>query len=94
MPRRPTSATSHARALRVLADELESGKRELSPAMAKALTRELGRPDDDKYEELSPAEWERAWSDEIELRLADYQAGKARKVDLGTVIDGLRSRAR
>ena len=68
-----------SQALRVLADELDAGKRELSPSMAKALARELAgdeaaAEDDD---ELSPEEWERAWGEEISRRLADARRNRA-----------------
>ena len=89
MPRR--NPVSHqAQALRGLADELDAGKRELSPSMAKALARELAgeAPDDD---ELSPEEWEQAWGEEISRRLADYREGKAEVHKFDDVITGIRS---
>jgi len=94
MSRRSNPAAAQADALRALADELEAGRRELSPAMAKALQRELAREDDGEVEELTQEEWEEAWAKEIDLRLADYRAGKSQKVDLGAVLDDLRSRMR
>jgi hypothetical protein len=94
MPRSST-ASAQVQALRTLADEIEAGTREkLSPSMAKALDRELARDDDGEHEELTQEEWEEAWAKEIDLRLADYRAGKAKKVDLGVVLDDLRSRLR
>ena len=94
MPRR-SAASAQVQALRTLADELEAGTREkLSPAMAKALDHELARDDDGDHEELTPEEWEEAWAKEIDRRLADYRTGKAKKVDLGVVLDDLRSRVR
>jgi len=53
---------------------------------------ELAQPDGGEPEELSREDWERAWADEIDRRLADHDAGKARKVDLGSVLAGLRDR--
>jgi hypothetical protein len=94
MPRRSNRATAQVEALRTLADELEAGTRELSPAMAKALERELARDDDGHYEELTAEEWEEAWAKEIDHRLAAYRAGTSQKVDLGALLDDLRSRIR
>jgi hypothetical protein len=91
MPRRPT-ATAQARALRALADELEAGTRELSPAMAKALDHELGRDDDGDYEELTQAEWEKVWAKEIERRLVSHRAGRSRRRDVGVFLQELRAR--
>ena len=93
MPRRST-ASAQVQALRTLADELEAGTRaKLSPAMAKALDHELAR-DEDGDHELTQEEWEEAWAKEIDRRLADYRSGKARKVDVGVVLEDLRSRLR
>ena len=88
----PTSA--QAEALRALAAELEAGTRELSPAMAKALAREVGRADDAEFDELAPDEWDQAWADEIDVRLASYRAGTSQRVELGAVIQSLRDRLR
>jgi len=74
------------------ASELEAGSRELSPATAKALEHELARNDDSDYEELTQEEWEEAWAKEIAQRLGDHRAGKSQKVDLGALLDDLRSR--
>jgi hypothetical protein len=90
MPRR--NASHQAQALRVLADELEAGTRELSPEMTKALDHELTRDDDGDYEELTKAQWEEAWGTEIDRRLEEYRAGKATKHNVADVIAGLRAR--
>jgi hypothetical protein len=94
MARRTSALATQANALRTLADELEAGKRKLSPAMAKALTVELTRADEREGEEPTQEDWESAWAAEIRRRLADYDAGKARKVDLGVVLESLRDSIR
>jgi len=90
MPRR--NASHQAQALRVLADELDAGTRELSPEMAKALDHELTREDDGDYEELTKAQWEEAWGNEIDRRLEEHRAGRATKHNVVDVIAGLRAR--
>jgi hypothetical protein len=81
-----TATRLQAKALRTLADELEAGRRRLSPELVRALADEL-HPDD-----ISPDEWEKAWAAEIDHRLDNYQAGKTKRRDLGTVLDDLRAR--
>jgi hypothetical protein len=94
MARHTSALATQANALRTLADELEAGKRKLSPAMAKALTLELTRADEREGEEPTKEDWEGAWAEEISRRLADYDAGKARKVDLAAVLESLRDSLR
>ena len=94
MASRSHLASTQVEALRALADELEAGTRELSPAMAKALAREIAREDDTQYEELAPDAREQAWADEIDVRLESYRAGASQKVDLGAVLQDLRDRLR
>ena len=86
-PRR-NPRNAQAEALRLLADELEAGDRELSPALAKAIDHEF----EDPGEDLSPAEYDRVWAKEIRQRLAERKAGKDQSVDVATVIAELRAR--
>jgi hypothetical protein len=83
------AAKIQARALRVLADEVESGKRRLSPKLSQVLAEEIEAPD---AEELSPQEWAEAWGAEIDRRLAKAKSGHAKRRDLGAVLDKLRVR--
>jgi hypothetical protein len=92
MPGRSSSAD--AKALRVLADEIDAGKRELSAQMAKALARELAKQGTDEEDGLSVEEWEQAWVAEIDRRLEKHRTGKSTQHDLGEVLESLRRRAR
>ena len=89
MPRR-NRVSEQAQALRALADELDAGKRELSPSMAKALDRELAGAEPEESE-LSLQEWEQAWGEEIGRRLGDHRAGKAEVHKFDDVIAGIRA---
>lgn len=83
-----SAAKIQARALRVLADEIESGRRRPSPELTRVLANEIEAPDS---EELSPEEWARAWGTEIDRRVARAKSGRAKRHDLGAVLEGLRA---
>ena len=85
------SNSADAKALRVLADEIDAGKRELSHQMAKALARELANEGTDEEEGLSVEEWEQAWAVEIDRRLEKHRTGKSTGHDLGEVLESLRA---
>jgi hypothetical protein len=89
MPGRPSSAES--KALRTLADEIDSGQRELSPQMAKALARELAEQGSEEEEALSAEDWEQAWATEIDRRLERHRTGQSPARDLGQALESLRS---
>jgi hypothetical protein len=89
MPGRSSSAD--AKALRVLADQLEAGKRHLSPQMTKALARELAEEGVDDEEGVSVEEWEQAWAVEIDRRLERHRTSQSAAQDLGEVLEGLRA---
>jgi hypothetical protein len=80
------AAKIQARVLRVLADEVEAGRRRLSPELTRVLASEM------EAEGLSPQEWSEAWGAEIDQRLANAKAGTAKRRDLGAVLDRLRAR--
>ena len=84
-----SAAKIQAKALRVLADEIESGRRRPSPELSRVLANEIEAPDS---EEVSPEEWARAWGAEIDRRLARAKEGRAKRRDLGAVLEGLRAR--
>src|SRR5579863_4501003 len=74
------AAKIQARVLRVLADEVEAGRRRLSPELTRVLASEM------EAEGLSPQEWSEAWGAEIDRRLASAKAGAAKSHDLGAVL--------
>jgi hypothetical protein len=82
------AAKVQARALRVLADEIESGRRRPSPELSRVLADEIEAPDS---EDLSRQEWDKAWGAEIDRRLAKVKSGRAKRRDLGAVLDRLRA---
>jgi hypothetical protein len=84
-------SSAEANALRTLADQIDAGKRELSPHMAKALARELAEERAEEDESLSTEEWEQAWATEIDRRLERHRTGQSTAHDLGEVLEGLRA---
>jgi hypothetical protein len=88
---RATAAVAkiQARALRALADEVEEGRRHLSPELSRVLAAEVEGSDAD---DLSPEDWAKAWGAEIDRRLASAKTGTAKRRDLGAVLDKLRAR--
>jgi hypothetical protein len=83
------AAKVQAKALRVLADEIESGRRRPSPELSRVLANEIEAPDS---EDLSAEEWARAWGVEIDRRLAKASSGRSKRHDLGAVLDRIRAR--
>jgi hypothetical protein len=85
MPRATAAAAKlQARALRVLANEIESGRRRPSPELRRVLAKEIEAPSE---EDLSAEEWAKAWGAEIDRRLA----GRSKRRDLGSVLERLRA---
>jgi hypothetical protein len=85
MPRATAAAAKlQARALRALADEIESGRRRPSPELRRVLANEIEAP---HGEDLSAEEWEKACGAEIDRRLA----GRSKRNDLGSVLERLRA---
>ena len=83
------AAKVQAKVLRVLADEVESGRRRLSAKLSRVIAEEIEPADG---EELSPREWAEAWGAELDRRLAKAKAGHVKRRDLGAVLDKLRVR--
>lgn len=84
---RATAIRTQAKALRALADELEAGRRTLSPELVGALAREL---EGDDLDPVTAREWQDAWAAEIDRRLEEHRAGRTKKRDLGAVLEELR----
>jgi hypothetical protein len=78
------AAKLQARALRVLANEIESGRRRPSPELRRVLAKEIEPPNE---EDLSAEEWAKAWGAEIDRRLA----GRSKRRDLESVLERLRA---
>ncbi|MGH7437025.1 MAG: hypothetical protein ACRENE_15230 [Polyangiaceae bacterium] len=83
------AAKIQATALRVLADEVEAGRRRLSPQLSRVLASEI---EPTTVENLSPRAWADAWGVEIDRRIAKVKAGTAKRQDLGAVLERLRAR--
>jgi hypothetical protein len=83
------AAKIQARALRVLADEVEAGRKRLSPELSRVLAGEIDAP---AVEDLFPRAWAEAWGIEIDRRMARVKAGTAKRQDLGAVLERLRAR--
>ncbi len=64
-----------------LAQQLLKQARRLPEAERAALASALLRTLDEEGEELSHEEWEAAWSEEIQRRVAEVRAGKVALVD-------------
>jgi hypothetical protein len=65
------AAKVQAKVLRALADEVEAGRRRLSPALSRALADEI----DAKSGDISAEEWDHAWGTEIDRRLKPTEPG-------------------
>lgn len=83
------AAKIQATALRVLADDVEAGRRRLSPQLSRVLASEI---EPTAVENISPREWADAWGVEIDRRMAKVKAGTAKRHDLGVVLERLRAR--
>jgi hypothetical protein len=83
-----TAAKLQARALRALADEIESGPRRPSTMLRRVLATEIKAPD---REDLSSEEWAEAWGTEIGRRLTRVKTGRSKQRDLGAVLGRLRA---
>jgi hypothetical protein len=83
------AAKIQATALRALADEVEAGRRRLSPQLSRVLASAI---DAAAIENLSPRAWADAWGVEIDRRMAKVKAGTAKRQDLGAVLERLRAR--
>jgi hypothetical protein len=84
-----TAAKIQARALRLLADDVEAGRKRLSPELSRVLASEIQAP---TVDDVSPRAWAEAWGTEIDRRMAKVKAGTAKRHDLGPVLERLRAR--
>jgi hypothetical protein len=81
------AAKIQARALRVLADEVEAVRKRLSPELSRVRAGQIEVPG---LDDLSARAWDEAWGAEIDRRVA--KASNEKRHDLGAVLERLRAR--